>query len=380
MAVAGVIMVTYSVLMEGMFQTLAHSIVRMELGSAQIHAPGYREAPDLYLRIPRSEQVVAGLGERGYPAAPRWYGYALVARDKQSAGAELRGIDVAREAKVTELHRHVAKGTWLDPDDPHGVVLGRKLARMLDASVGDELVLLSQAADGSMANALYRVRGVLKAVSARSDQAGIFLTAAALRELLVLDARAHEIAVFDPRQNLDALMAAARAEAPGQNSESWRALQPVMAELLDQSQNYRFIMFGITYGAVAMVVLNATLMSVFERMREFAVMKAVGLAPSVIARAIAWEVGWQSGIAALLAAGSAWPLVRFLSTEGLDLRRFASTMTVSGIAWEPVWRAAFTPSAFWSPLAALVLMSFFAALYPGYRAATTPVLVTLEAA
>jgi ABC-type lipoprotein release transport system permease subunit len=63
---------------------------------------------------------------------------------------------------VTQINKHISSGSWLDGKDLMGVVIGKKLSKMLDVGVGDEVIILSQSTDGSMANDLYRVRGILK--------------------------------------------------------------------------------------------------------------------------------------------------------------------------------------------------------------------------
>ena len=98
----------------------------------------------------------------------------------------MRGIDVHDDADVTKISQHVADGQWLDQADANGVVIGRKMARILAVDVGSELVLVSQGADGSMANDLFTVRGVLKGISDVVDRSGVYMHASTLRELLVV--------------------------------------------------------------------------------------------------------------------------------------------------------------------------------------------------
>ncbi len=164
MGFAGMIMIFYAALMEGLFISTERNALAMNLGDIQIHARGYRDDPDLYTRIPAVDVMLEKLHRQGFNASPRLFGFALAAAGSSSAGVQLRGIDIEHEATVTQIHRHVAEGAWLARDDAHGVVLGRKLARTLAVGLGGELVIVSQAADGSMANDLYRVRGILKSV------------------------------------------------------------------------------------------------------------------------------------------------------------------------------------------------------------------------
>lgn len=44
------------------------------------------------------------------------------------------------------------RGAWLDRSDQHGVVIGKKLARLLDVSLGDELIFVGQKADGHISS------------------------------------------------------------------------------------------------------------------------------------------------------------------------------------------------------------------------------------
>jgi len=194
-ALAAFIMLVYSTLLSGLIRTLERSVTDMELGDLQVHATGYRIDPDLYTRIDDFDRALERLSDAGLSGAPRLFGAALAAAGNSSAGVELRGIDVPREAEVTKVHRHLAAGRWLDPNDDEGVVLGRKLARSLHVDVGAEVVLLGQAADGSMANDLFRVRGILKNVGERVDRAGFLMLESTFRELMQVSSGVHEIAI-----------------------------------------------------------------------------------------------------------------------------------------------------------------------------------------
>ncbi|PJA33352.1 MAG: ABC transporter permease, partial [Zetaproteobacteria bacterium CG_4_9_14_3_um_filter_53_7] len=128
MAFACAMMIFFASLMEGMMQGSERSVVSMNLGDIQIHAPGYRDDPDLYTRIENPETLVNKLEADGFRATSRLYAYGLLAANMASSGVQLRGIDMIHEKRTTELYQHVAKGEWLDDGDGLGVVLGKKLA------------------------------------------------------------------------------------------------------------------------------------------------------------------------------------------------------------------------------------------------------------
>lgn len=369
-SLAAFIMLVYSTMLSGLIRTLERSVTDMELGDLQIHAPGYRVDPDLYTRLDDVDSKLAELEQAGLSAAPRLFGAALAAAHQTSAGVELRGIDVEREKTVTKVHRHLFAGEWLDPEDPSGVVLGRKLAKSLQVDVGDEVVLLGQAADGSMANDLYRVRGILKNVGDRMDRVGFSMTGRAFRDLMIVPEGVHEIAVSRPRDlELDAARAAALQAAPDAEVQTWRELQPAVAQMVDNSMAGRILMLLITYGAIATVVLNATLMSVFERIRELGVMKAVGVHPVQVAAIVMTEALLQATISAVVAVAAGLPLALHLEEHGWDLRNLVGTMSLSGIAWEPIWYADVDLIGVVVPVLTLFAMVIIAAIYPSLKAA-----------
>lgn len=374
MAFAGALMILYATLLEGFLLVFERNAVGMDTGDIQIHAQGYRDDPDLYKRIENSGELIAELDKAGFKAAPRLYGFALAAAANTSSGVTLRGVSLKDEARVTRIHNHVMNGQWLSADDPGGVVIGRKLARTLNVKVGSEVVILSQAADGSMANDLYYVRGVLKSVKEGIDRGGFFMLEDAFRRLMAVPDGAHEIAVArrDDGMGLSEAETIVENIAAGLDVKTWRELNPVVARMLDISDSSMFIMLLITYTAIAMVTLNAMLMSVFERIPEFGVMKAIGVSPFQILLLVFAEAVIQAAMACVLALGAGLLSSYYFQGHGIDLTALTGETTmaaVGGIAFDPVWYAKVTADAAATPLIVLVAIVLLSVIYPGIKAA-----------
>ena len=361
--------VEYSGLVTGYIVAAEKTLLDLELGDLQITAPGYRNDPSIYNRMDDVEPLLARLDAAGFRASARLLAGALMAGEHSSAGVQLRGIDVERDARTSTINGYLLKGRWLKPDEPKAVVIGRRLSRTLDVGPGDEVVVLTQGADGSLANDLYTVRGVLRSVGEATDRAGVFMSAAAFRELMVLPRGAHQVVVRRPQAlPLEQAAGQVRGLASGLQAQTWRELVPTMATMMDAAQAAMTAMFMLVYIAIGIVILNAMLMAVFERIRELGVLKALGMSPLQVFALVALESAIQTALAVLVGLGIALPVAFYLANTGLNLSGLSS-VSVGGIAFDPIWRAQLSPAIFIRPVVLLTCVVMLAALYPALKAA-----------
>ena len=371
-------MIVYSGLVRGYLDRMEAHVLDVEMGDIQIHHPQYVQSPSLYERIEDPQALLSGLDVAGLPAAPRLLGSGLAAAGQSSAGVSLHGIDVARDAAVSHIGERVSEGRWLDPAAPHEVVIGRKLGQMLGIGVGDELVVLSQGADGSTANDLYTVRGTLHGVSDSVDRGGVYMVDAAFRELMVMEGGVHEIIVRRGEHALPDAIATVRALAPGLDARTWRELEPTLASMLDSAEGAMIAMFVIVYMAIGIVILNAMLMAVFERVREFGVLKAIGVGPLGVLGLVYLETLIQTALALAAGVGLAIPTNWYLVTTGIDLGGSTEGLTVMGSFVDPLWRSHVTLATYTGPSIALLVIVLVAVTYPAFKAALVEPVIAMR--
>lgn len=363
------VMILYSSLVQGYLRSMERNLLDLELGDVQIHDPAYQDDPSLYSGMPGAAEILARLDAAGYPASARLLGFGLGAGTEASAGVQIHGVDPGRDGRVSRVAERVRDGLWLDAADPFGVVVGAQLAHTLVVEPGDELVLLSQASDGSTANDLFVARGVLHPVGEAVDRAGVFLTEEAFRTFFVYPRGAHQIIVRRPGGvELEALAAAVRGLAPGERVETWREKVPTLASMLDSARSVMMMVFLIVYIAIGILVLNAMLMAVFERIREFGVLKAIGYAPTQVLAVILGECAVITGLALVAGLALALPGLWYVSRVGIDMGRLGG-MAMMGVVLDPIWRGVVEPGVFTGPTLTLLLIVAVAALYPAAKAA-----------
>ena len=370
MTLALLTLVVWTSFTQGFLRDLQTTIVEVEIGDMQVHPPDYRTQPSIFDRIGAPSELVDTLGAMGFDASARLLGGGLAAAGEASAGVSLRGIETNQDARVSVVYDRVVQGSWLDPSDPAGVVIGGRLARTLDVGLGDELVLLGQATDGSIANGLYRVRGILAPFSEATDRGGVFLVRQAFLDFFVLPGGAHQVVVRNTEgQALETSAAQIQAVAPGLDVLTWRELFPTLATMLDSVESTMYILFMIVYLAIAILLINATLMAVFERIKELGLLKAVGLSPTRVVGLILWEGFFQAMLAAAAGLILSVPVLFYVTRVGINLAALGGQVSISGIGLDPVMRGIVNPTIVVGPLSTMFVIVLLSMLYPALKAA-----------
>jgi ABC-type lipoprotein release transport system permease subunit len=191
------------------------------------------------------------------------------------------------------------------------VLVAEKLAERLHVSVGQKLRVMAQRTDGEVGAELFRVRGILHAVSPGISRTQVVVTLAAARRLLGLGDVVHQIVVQLPNAEMaDAVANDARAVAgPGVEVLTWGQLLPILKQLDKLIGGYQTILALFVYLLVGLGILNTMLMSILERTHELGVLQALGTRPRSIISMLLAESFWIATLAAVIGLGIGVPLV-----------------------------------------------------------------------
>jgi ABC-type antimicrobial peptide transport system permease subunit len=127
-------------------------------------------------------------------------------------------------------------------------------------------------------------------------------------------------------------------------------------------------MLFIIFALAALTVMNTMLMAVWERTREFGVLKSLGMRPRQVFGLIVLETLALSLIAVAVGGGGGVLLNHWAVVDGIDLSRWTGGFTYQGTFIDPVWRAAHTVKAILVPIIMVQLVCVLVSLYPALRA------------
>ncbi|MCB9680160.1 MAG: ABC transporter permease [Alphaproteobacteria bacterium] len=376
MSVAVAICMTMMALTAGMYGQMGDALVTRTLGHVQVHDPDWPGKRQVFDALDDADARLATL--RALPevatATQRLIGNALVGGATKTEGAQLLGVDPVGEDAIRHASEHLTAGTWLPSAADHRAVLGVELADKLGVGVGDEVVVVTQAADGSLGNDLYTVCGLLHTGAPAVDRGTAFLHIDDLRDLLAMPDRAHELVVLAPdddRATIEATDAAVAAALHGDDVlvRPWWVIDPATEQLLGMQTFSALIMITFFFGVSAIGVVNTLLMSVFERTRELGVMRAVGMRPRQLVALVMLEALVLAVLAVALGtavgfAGDAW-----LVQHGIDLSIDGQGYAMGEMTFDPVIRGQITAESVWQPVVGVFLFSMIAAIWPALRAA-----------
>ena len=304
------------------FQGLSDGAIRGGLGHLQILPPGALdgdEAQSLEKALPDGEALAATL--RRDPAVaevlPRIQFMGLLSNGPRSVAFLGTAVDPVLEPRhmaTAEALKDGAKAPggagsrWLSADPAaREVLLGVGLARAMGATVGSSLTLMSTTRDGALNAVDVEVVGLqdlgLRELNDR------FLTVGLGTAAQLLDAgpaRSRLSVILKRPGTVEAEQARLQALLPGTTVKPWFEL----ASFYRQVKLLYFAIFGFMGLVLFLVVLLATantlLMSVMERVREFGVLRAMGLQPRQLLVLLQWEgaflglLGSALGLAATL--------------------------------------------------------------------------------
>ncbi len=364
----------------GFYAEMARATTSVEIGQLQIRSTEFveRESVHHYFRsTPEMEETL--LAAPGVTAfAPRVLVSGLVGHEEQSRITRIMGVDPGREAQVTVLHEAVVHGRWLseealDDDQPREILLGAMVARALGVDVGDELVVLLQAVDGSLGNELLEVTGILETGNVVLDRHTVLMHLDDLRFIAAMDDEVHEILLAASLDDAPRIAAGLRQEFAGQDLvvRPWQEIATELYMMIELAESVTWVLLLIIFLIAALGTFNTLRMSTLERRKEFGVMMAVGMTRRRVVGLVVGEgliIGLMgAALGGLIGAAFAYGTGHY----GLSLAALTGgdTLTLMGVAFTDRIHFDVRRDALVIPVVGIVVVTTLCALWPAFRAA-----------
>ncbi len=150
----------------------------------------------------------------------------------------------------------------------------------------------------------------------------------------------------------------------GNRVEGWPLLAPQIKTMLGMVNVSMTIMAAILFGLVLFGIINSLFMSVYERMYEFGVMKAVGTSKLSITFMVLLEAFWLGVVGSLIGALFGFALIEYYANVGINF----GDISFSGVMFNKPLYTIIDWSRIWIYPTATLLFTTVAGIYPGIHA------------
>jgi len=363
---------------DGSYNDIIDRFTRNRMGHIQIHEKSYLDRRSLYKTINDVPKIAETLDNTANIEswAPRILSAGLSAVGEKTSGVQIIGIDPEKETRTTKFDKKIIQGRMFSNSPSHEVIIGKSLAEILKANVNNEIVIISQAADGSIAEDLYNIIGISSSGDDISDRMAFYLHIKDAQELLSLEDRVHEIAVVVNKlgqvSKINDIIAK-KINDPELSVVTWQIFAKSFYDAMKADQEGMWIMLVIIVIIVAVGVLNTVLMSVLERRKEYGVMKALGTKPKQIVKLVLIEVAILGLICIILGSGLGYLANSQLAAKGIKISAFYKGLegfTYGGIKFD-VMRSEINLRSFVIPALTVIICALVVSLIPAIKAART---------
>jgi putative ABC transport system permease protein len=315
-------------LIAGMLGDIESNIVRYVSGHLRIRNVEYDENEELnplHLSVADYEEVVRRLEAEPEVAAvvPRTRFFTAIYRNDRTYGGMGLGVDFQREAPVMKVQEALEQGR-LPEMGRKEMVLSAGLAEELDLEVGEKLTLLTKNKYMGMSGMTFTVTGIVRFPVAGFNESFFLVPIDTTSRFLKISDEATEIlVVLDDTRRIDEFAASVSRILSDMGRDNlstqvWNRIGTT-AGWMEYARTAYDVIALVFFLLASTVIVNTTMMVIFERMREIGTVAAMGMTPQEIVRLFFLEAFYIGAIAAFIGVVLGIAVTLPLSRVGIDL-------------------------------------------------------------
>ena len=329
-AVSMSMMLSIQGLYDGMTLSMIEKTKRSDSGEISIYAKGYRLSKTITNSIKNVSKIKKVLEAKPEidALAIRIKADGLSATARKSSFSTMIGIDLKEEEHFGTFSEFLKEGEVTF--SKRGVLLGSELAKTLKVKIGSKVIFSAQDSDGEINAMALKVRGIMQTSNISLDASAMYIDKKVLQEFLGIpkDA-AMQIAIRTKSKTLENSLV---AEYRTLEVKSFLSLYPIIKQMEDMMVIFNSITFFIVMLVVFIGIMGVMYVSILDRIREFGIMRSIGLSYKLIRLQIFLEALFLGLSGYIIGAILGYAALSYLKHVGLDLSAFADGMESYGMS------------------------------------------------
>ncbi|GEM79203.1 ABC transporter permease [Vibrio superstes] len=354
---------------EGQYTHNILNSAKMGTGVVQLQNPEYKENNSIDELLPASDEFISDI--RQVDAIdyllPRIDSFILAASDQRSKGVMLSGINPSLEDTYSNLSERIIKGEYWS-EDATGVIVGEGVAQYLGLTVGDDIVFYGQGHHGQMAAGLFEIKGIVHYPIKEMNNQQVYLSLIDAQKLFSAGNQVTSwvIGLSDLSKLPFVIQQLSDAYPEGVSIRDWRDLSPELEQSIVLDRVGGLVMMYLLYIVVGFALFATLLMMTLERLREFSVMLATGMARAQLLRLIVIESSMIGLLGIAVGVLTASPLLLYFFHQPIRLAgEMAQAMLDMG--YEPVMPVSLDPALFQEQIVIVAAITMICLVYPMWR-------------
>lgn len=356
--------------MQGMMALLIETATKTMTGEAQIHRKGFLDSSNTSLYLSNVSEIESFLEKDNHIAgyATRTMSGGMISSSYNRTGGLIVGVSPEMESSVSKLSEAIVAGNYLTGASSE-ILMGKELVELLEVKLGDRIVItLSEVDGGGLSQALFKLSGIFNFGIRQLDSSMVVISLARSREILGMLDSAHEIVVqftgADDHKNPD-LAVFQKLNTDEIETVGWLDSAPQMASMIKFIDFSAFLIGLILFFVAAIGIINSMFMSIYERIYEFGVVKALGTEPRQIFQLIVCEAFLLAMLGLIFGLIIGTPIIWYFSIHGIPF----GDLQFQGLTIADKIKTVMTPAQFTIFPLWMIGLTLVASVYPAIFAA-----------
>jgi ABC-type lipoprotein release transport system permease subunit len=272
--------------MTGINEYMIQNITSSFSTEGQVQQPDFLSGQkvDKVLKRPKEVFRLLNLDKNVASYSRRVISFSMISSPRNMENITLYGIDPDSEKKLTNIHKYMVEGDFVQ--DSQSLIVGKGLLKRLEARLGDKVILtLSKSGDGEITQELFRITGVFKTGSKDLDKLVALVHIDRSQKILGLEKNIHQVAMkFHNRliSEQKSYPLWSDLNNTGNLAESWVVLNRSFVSMMGMMDISKAVVAIILMVLVGLGIVNTLFMAIYERVFEFAVLRALGTKASEV--------------------------------------------------------------------------------------------------
>lgn len=362
---AVVLAIVIKSLQQGVFDNLIKNVVGFYSGYIQVHKKGYQDEQVLENSFVLTDSLLKKIQQPSVNAVvPRIESFALASTGNTSKGCMVVGTDPEKENQLTSLKSKLISGAYFNKDE-NAALIAEGLARRLNLSVHDTIVLLGQGYEGTIAAAKYAIKGIVKFAQPDLNNGLVYLPLTTAQQFLSAEHIVTSIALaIDDPEDLDAIQGSVATEL-GDAYEvlTWKQMIPDIENHMRADAAVLYVWTGILYLIIAFGIFGTILMMTAERRYEFGMLIAIGMKKVKLGKMLIAETILISICGTAAGMLLSFPVVLYLQQNPIRFSG-ARARAYEQFGFEAIFPAIFNGNIFLSQTLIVLIIAIVIGIYP----------------